>query len=78
MAEGDIGAVRSGGSAYSDSFNRREKAAEDMYIREKEKMTIALLKERIALQEAQLAKDRASLGAMEDQYGRATGEERSG
>ena len=76
MAEGDTGAWRAGGIAHSDAFNRREKAAEDMYIKEREVKIMALLKEKIARQEAKLSKDRLILSTMEDQYGRIV-EERS-
>ena len=69
LAEGDVGALRHGGQAASDAFNRREKAAEDMYIREREKVILSLLREKVVKQEEILAKDRAMLAAMEDQYG---------
>jgi ATPase inhibitor, mitochondrial len=69
QAEGDVGALRAGGQAYSDAFNRREKAAEDMYVREREKTILALLREKVAKQEQILAKDKAMLAEMEDQYG---------
>jgi hypothetical protein len=36
-AEGDTGSIRAGGNAHADTWSRREKAAEDMYIREREK-----------------------------------------
>ena len=68
-AEGDTGSIRRGGERSADTWSKREKAAEDMYIREREKALMQLLKEKIADQEAQLAKDRAILNAMEDQYG---------
>ncbi|KAK8206658.1 ATPase inhibitor [Zalaria obscura] len=58
MAAGDTGATRSGGAAQSDSFNKREKAAEDMYVRNQEREKLAALKKKIADQEAQLQKDR--------------------
>lgn len=53
-AEGDTGSIRSGGSRQADTWSRREKAAEDMYIREREKQILKLLKEKIAEQEAKL------------------------
>ncbi|MCJ1245865.1 hypothetical protein MMC30_003069 [Trapelia coarctata] len=37
MAEGDVGGIRAGGSASSDAFNKREKANEDYYVKQKEK-----------------------------------------
>ncbi|EME80816.1 uncharacterized protein MYCFIDRAFT_183155 [Pseudocercospora fijiensis CIRAD86] len=63
-AEGDTGAPR----LHGDSWTKREKAAEDMYIKGRENNLIMLLKEKIAAQEAVLEKDRAILAAMEDQY----------
>ncbi|TKA83724.1 hypothetical protein B0A55_00278 [Friedmanniomyces simplex] len=58
MAEGDAGAPRSGGSAQGDAFTKREQASEDYYVRQQEKDKLAKLKQKIADQEAQLAKDR--------------------
>ena len=52
-----------------DSFSKREKAAEDMYILERTKANMQLMKAKIAQQEEVLAKDRAILSTMEDQYG---------
>ena len=71
MAEGDTGGMRRGGERSADTWTRREKAAEDMYIKEREKEIVLLLKEKIAKQKEQLAKDQAVLSAMEDQYGHA-------
>lgn len=69
MAEGDTGSVRYGGDRHGDTWSRREKAAEDLYIKGREKAIMELLKEKIAQQEAALAKDKAILSTMEDQYG---------
>lgn len=69
LAEGDTGGLRRGGQQSADGWTRREKAAEDMYIKEREKAIVQLLREKIAKQEEQLAKDLAMLAAMEDQYG---------
>jgi anti-sigma28 factor (negative regulator of flagellin synthesis) len=44
-----------------DAINKREKAAEDMYVREQEKQKLAALKKKIADGEAQLAKDKKEL-----------------
>lgn len=68
-AEGDTGAMRAGGSAHSDAFTKREKAAEDMWVREREKNVMAVMREKIARQEALLEEDRKVLARMEDQYG---------
>ena len=67
QAEGDTGSHR--GQQGGDAFTRREKAAEDMYIKEREKEIVVLLREKIVKQQEQLAKDMAMLAAMEDQYG---------
>lgn len=69
LRDGDTGAIRPGGDRTGDSWSRREKAAEDLYIRGREKAILQLLKEKIIKQEEALAKDRAMLSAMEDQYG---------
>lgn len=69
MAAGDTGSLRAGGERAGDSWSRREKASEDMYIRDREKQIMQMLKQKIADQEMKLAKDRAILSAMEDQYG---------
>ena len=58
MAEGDAGAPRSGGSAQSDAFNKREKANEDMYMKQQEKKKLEELRRKIAEKEADVAKDR--------------------
>ncbi|KAF7187102.1 ATPase inhibitor, mitochondrial, partial [Pseudocercospora fuligena] len=65
FAEGDTGSPR----LHGDSWTKREKATEDLYIKGREKNIMMLLKEKIAAQEAVLEKDRAILSAMEDQYG---------
>jgi hypothetical protein len=46
-----------------DALNSREKAAEDMYVREQEKQKLEALKKKIADSEAQLEKDRKELEA---------------
>ena len=76
MAEGDTGSLRYGGERSADAWSKREKAAEDYYIKGREKAIMELLKEKIAKQEAALAEDRAILSTMEDQYGHVA-EERS-
>ncbi|KAK0361340.1 ATPase inhibitor [Friedmanniomyces endolithicus] len=64
MAEGDAGATRSGGAAQGDAFTKREQASEDYYVRQQEKDKLAKLKQKIADQEAQLAKDREEAEGM--------------
>ncbi|GLI73667.1 ATPase inhibitor [Penicillium ochrochloron] len=54
MGEGDTGAPRSGGSAASDSFTKREAAQEALYIREKELEKLAQLRKKINDQRAHL------------------------
>ncbi|KXS95206.1 hypothetical protein AC578_6938, partial [Pseudocercospora eumusae] len=66
FAEGDTGSPRVHG--HGDTWTKREKAAEDLYIKGREKNMMMLLKEKIAAQEAVLEKDRAILSALEDQY----------
>ena len=46
LAEGDTGSHR--GIQGGDSWTKREKAAEDMYIKEREKAIMQLMKEKIA------------------------------
>ncbi|RMZ89148.1 hypothetical protein DV736_g3636, partial [Chaetothyriales sp. CBS 134916] len=53
-AEGDVGGVRSGGSASSDAFSRREQASENKFIREKELESLKKLKEKLAVQRKHL------------------------
>lgn len=69
FSEGATGAIRSGGSAHGDAFTKREKAAEDMWVREREKNIIAVMREKIARQEALLEEDRKVLAKMENAYG---------
>jgi len=58
MAEGDSGSARSGGSASSDAFTKREEASENLYIKQQEKQRLEALKAKIAKGEDQLAKDK--------------------
>ena len=58
MAEGDTGAPRSGGSAQSDAWTKRETASEDYYVRQQEKQKLEALRQKIAEKEADIAKDR--------------------
>ncbi|CZT14661.1 related to H+-transporting ATP synthase inhibitor precursor, mitochondrial [Ramularia collo-cygni] len=59
MAGGDTGATRSGGAAQGDAFTKREKANEDLFVREQEKHKLEQLKKKIQDQESALEKDRA-------------------
>jgi hypothetical protein len=57
-AEGDTGALRSGGTAQGDAFTKREQASEDYYVRQEEKKKLEALRQKIAEKEADIAKDR--------------------
>ncbi|KAL8713195.1 MAG: hypothetical protein Q9220_002716 [cf. Caloplaca sp. 1 TL-2023] len=48
MAEGDTGSTRSGGEAQGDAFSKREKAGEDLYVRQKEMEKLQALQQKIA------------------------------
>lgn len=65
MADGDAGSPRSGGTASGDAFTRREQASEDFYVKQQEKDKLSKLKQKIADQEAQLAKDRDEVEALQ-------------
>ncbi|MCJ1240411.1 hypothetical protein MMC14_008413 [Varicellaria rhodocarpa] len=54
MAAGDTGATRSGGVAQSDSINKREKANEDMYVRQQEREKLMQMKEKLLEQQKHL------------------------
>ena len=69
LAEGDTGSMRSGGQRHADTWSRREKALEDMYIKEREKEIMLLMRDKIAEQQKQLDKDRLLLNQMLDHYG---------
>ncbi|KAM0801989.1 mitochondrial ATPase inhibitor, IATP-domain-containing protein [Usnea florida] len=47
MAGGDTGAPKSGGSAQSDAFSKREQADENLYVRQKEQEKLQELKKKI-------------------------------
>lgn len=48
-------------SGRGDAFNKREEAAENLYVRQQEKAKLEALKKKIADKEADLAKDRKEL-----------------
>ncbi|EON67190.1 hypothetical protein W97_06443 [Coniosporium apollinis CBS 100218] len=50
MAAGDTGAARSGGERAADAFTRRERSAEEMYIRQEERNKLLQLKEKLKQQ----------------------------
>ncbi|KAF3907591.1 hypothetical protein AA313_de0203964 [Arthrobotrys entomopaga] len=52
--EGATGGMRSGGSASGDSFTRREEAAENLYIKQREKERITALRAKLAAQRKHL------------------------
>ncbi|KAK9452282.1 ATPase [Limtongia smithiae] len=51
---GSVGSVRPGGEKSSDSFQKREKAQEDFYVRQVEKQKIEALREAIKKQREHL------------------------
>jgi len=54
MAEGDVGAPKSGGVAQGDAFNKREQADENYYVKQREREKLASLKDKIAEQQKHL------------------------
>lgn len=56
MAEGATGsgASRAGGIAQGDSFTRREKAQEDLYMKQKEQEKLTMLRQKLKEQRAHL------------------------
>jgi len=54
MAGGDTGAPRTGGSAADDSFTKREQAAENFAIREREKAKLQELTAKLEDQQKHL------------------------
>ncbi|KAI4155809.1 MAG: hypothetical protein LQ340_000742 [Diploschistes diacapsis] len=54
MAEGATGATRAGGAASSDSFSKREKANEDMAIKNREREKLMALKAKVEAQQKHL------------------------
>jgi hypothetical protein len=64
MAAGDTGATRSGGSASSDAFNKKEAAEEGLYVKKQEAEKLAALRKKISDGEAQVAKDKETADAM--------------
>ncbi|KAL8858275.1 MAG: hypothetical protein Q9178_005138 [Gyalolechia marmorata] len=47
MGEGDTGAPKSGGAAQGDAFTKREAAAEEYYVRQKELEKLRNLRQKI-------------------------------
>ncbi|KAK5937586.1 ATPase inhibitor [Knufia obscura] len=68
-AEGDTGGVRSGGVASSDSFNKREAASENKFIREREMETLRQLKEKLRAQRKHLDELDAHISDLESTKG---------
>ncbi|KIW67291.1 hypothetical protein PV04_06556 [Phialophora macrospora] len=65
LSEGDTGAIRPGGSAASDTFNRREQALENMYFKQHELENIRKMREKLASQRKQLDEVESHLDEME-------------
>jgi len=53
-AAGDTGSTRPGGQVQGDSFTKREAAAENKFIREKEMESLRKLKEKLSVQRQHL------------------------
>ncbi|KAI9867531.1 MAG: hypothetical protein M1823_009114 [Watsoniomyces obsoletus] len=68
-AEGDTGSTRSGGSASSDAFTRREQASENKFIREKEMESLRKLKEKLAAQRKHLDELDSHIKELESERG---------
>ncbi|ETI22307.1 hypothetical protein G647_06381 [Cladophialophora carrionii CBS 160.54] len=65
LSAGDTGAVRQGGVAASDSFNRREQVLENMYFKQHEMENIRKIREKLASQRKQLDEVESHLDEME-------------
>lgn len=61
MAGGDTGAPRSGGSAKSDAFTKREEASENLYVRQHEKEKLEAARAKVRASEDALKKDKAAV-----------------
>ncbi|EHY59118.1 hypothetical protein ABEF95_012434 [Exophiala dermatitidis] len=64
-SEGDTGAIRPGGVASSDTFNRREQALENMYFKQHELENIKKMREKLLAQRKQLDEVESHLNEME-------------
>ncbi|KAL6244447.1 hypothetical protein RBB50_008689 [Rhinocladiella similis] len=64
-AEGDTGAMRSGGIAAGDSFTRREQSIENVWFRQHEVDNIKKMREKLLAQKKQLADFEQHLDEME-------------
>ncbi|KIW32075.1 uncharacterized protein PV07_03649 [Cladophialophora immunda] len=65
-SEGDTGAVRPGGVAVSDPFNRREQVLENMYFKQHEIENIRKMREKLAAQRKHLDEVESHLNEMEE------------
>ncbi|EXJ90650.1 hypothetical protein A1O1_03754 [Capronia coronata CBS 617.96] len=63
--EGDTGAIRPGGAATSDTFNRREQALENMYFKQHEIENLKKMREKLAIQRKQLDEVESHLNDLE-------------
>ncbi|KAF2859527.1 putative mitochondrial ATPase inhibitor [Piedraia hortae CBS 480.64] len=70
MAGGDAGAPRSGGSQQGDAWTKREHAQEEYAVRQREMEKLKALKEKIAANEGQLAKDRKEMEELSKKHDR--------
>jgi len=65
LSAGDTGAVRPGGVASSDTFNRREQVLENMYFKQHEMENIKKIREKLAAQRKHLDEVENQLNEME-------------
>jgi len=65
LGEGATGAVRSGGVASGDSFNRREQVLENMYFKQHEVENIKKMREKLLAQRKHLDEVESHLDEME-------------
>ncbi|KAF7512564.1 hypothetical protein GJ744_000825 [Endocarpon pusillum] len=70
-AEGDVGATRSGGTAATDAFNKREQAEESRFIRQKEMESLRKLKEKLQSQRKYLDELDGHIKQLENEQGRS-------
>ncbi|KAF2090967.1 hypothetical protein K490DRAFT_62298 [Saccharata proteae CBS 121410] len=70
LAAGDTGAIRPGGEAAGDAFQKREKANEAKYIKEKEMEKLQQLKQKLAAQRQHIDELEKHLDDLTEQNGR--------
>jgi len=68
-AEGEFSAPKSGGSQSGDSFQKREQANENMFIRQKEMESLKKLKEKLSQQRKHLDELDSHIAELEKERG---------